>query len=136
MNWIPITDRWPEENVSVLVATDIDVAMARWYLDLDGIEAGQRMWKPVGRGAYGWINDVTHWMPLPEMPQVVADYGHTINLGTEEELKRAIKDDVFDQMFIGLMKRALEMRMAVALRCIKQASPPPQTCPGDSTSTA
>lgn len=51
--WIPVTERLPDEGVRVLVYGGGAVYDARYY-------AGE--WK--------WQAEVTHWMSLPEPPEV------------------------------------------------------------------
>lgn len=61
IEWISVKDRLPEKMQNVLIANkrgvryDIDKG---WY---DG--AG---WARCNKGRYG---NVTHWMPLPELPE-------------------------------------------------------------------
>ena len=57
--WIPVDERLPEIGVSVLVADFGDVHEMAW---------NGRYWVVP---ASGWVGDgVTHWMPLPEPPEV------------------------------------------------------------------
>ena len=61
MQWIPVTERVPEQKVDVLVVMD-DGGMGVDFIDTDG----NWFW------ATGWSEDdpkVTHWMPLPEPPE-------------------------------------------------------------------
>ena len=58
-NWIKITDRQPEDDREVLVVTKSKAG----YRAIDkGYFNGERM---IHRGC----SEVTHWMPLPELPE-------------------------------------------------------------------
>ena len=63
MKWISVEERLPEECVSVLVW--IQDAAASW-----GEQVMFRRGEFV-RYSYGEVNNVTHWMPLPEPPEQV-----------------------------------------------------------------
>lgn len=54
--WIPVTERLPEEDVNVLVAFDDGFIATTCILDGEW-----ELWADAG--------DVTHWMPLPEPPK-------------------------------------------------------------------
>lgn len=59
--WIPVGERLPEEEQDVVVFTNEGTHVAA--LDEDGI------WCP--SHGDGWMfPEVTHWMPLPEPPEV------------------------------------------------------------------
>jgi hypothetical protein len=65
--WIPVSERLPEEDEDVLVMTAegkfASGGMHVASLDEDGV------WYP--SHGDGWeFPDVTHWMPLPEPPEV------------------------------------------------------------------
>ena len=51
--WIPVNERLPDEEVRVL-AYDGDKVFESEY------------WN----GSWEWLADVTHWMPLPNPPEV------------------------------------------------------------------
>ena len=55
--WIPVTERLPEENTAVIVATDRGDAFQCLYA-YDGWD----LWE-------GHIINITHWMPLPDPPK-------------------------------------------------------------------
>ena len=56
--WIPVTERLPEERKWVLIYTEIGrTLVAAWYGD---------GW---GTTSFVALNNVTHWMPLPEPPK-------------------------------------------------------------------
>jgi len=59
--WIPVSERLPERDTAVLVHTDMDGTHAASF---DGEE-----WFCDYGGAWLFPN-VTHWMPLPEPPEV------------------------------------------------------------------
>ena len=61
--WIPVEERLPEENVEVLVSVDENSDDCGYHVCLyRGDE-----WV---RSESGYIFGVTHWMPLPEPPEV------------------------------------------------------------------
>ena len=51
--WIPVSERLPDEEVRVLATDGTDVFDSEYM-----------------RGNWEWLADVTHWMPLPEPPKV------------------------------------------------------------------
>lgn len=55
--WISVKDRLPDEDVRVLVYLDSD----RSYTKIDTDRRFEGKW-------VRWGYDVTHWMPLPELP--------------------------------------------------------------------
>ena len=63
--WISVKDRLPEDDGFYLVYTT-DGFVSEWQVDEFYLDTN-----------YGWIGErfapdwkVTHWMPLPELPQV------------------------------------------------------------------
>lgn len=66
--WIPVTERLPAEGMRVLAASE-GVFSGEAYLSCEGV------W----RRSYGvvWVSlvdvPVTHWMPLPDAPEVTCD---------------------------------------------------------------
>ena len=64
--WIPVSERLPEDYVSVLVFSGMEPFVA-WH----GSETPRWV---TGPGKYVFCNEkykhVTHWMPLPEPPEV------------------------------------------------------------------
>lgn len=57
--WIPVSERLPEDLQSVVIITNDSMTGIVRYLELYGRE---------GFGA--WSEDVTHWMPIPKLPEV------------------------------------------------------------------
>lgn len=57
--WIPVSERLPEDRVRVLGFDGDRVFEAELF-------EGQWIW--VSNKAHNWV--VTHWMPLPEPPEV------------------------------------------------------------------
>jgi hypothetical protein len=51
--WIPVSERLPDEEVRVLATDGTDVFDSEYM-----------------SGNWEWCADVTHWMPLPEPPEV------------------------------------------------------------------
>ena len=51
--WIPVSERLPDEEVRVLATDGTDVFDSEYM-----------------SGNWEWCADVTHWMPLPEPPKV------------------------------------------------------------------
>lgn len=67
-NWIPISDRFPDEEVDVLVCSNGIVAVARFCTHYDG----EKYWG-CSKTISGYDCDldldeklITHWMPLPD----------------------------------------------------------------------
>ena len=59
-NWIPVTERLPEEDVRVLVWLGTgDIT----YTQIDTDRLHKKKWRR-------WTKNVTHWMPLPEPPAI------------------------------------------------------------------
>lgn len=58
--WIPVSERLPEEYVKV-IAFAKDCMNVDWVLPEDLRE--------VGKGAFARLYNVTHWMPLPSIPE-------------------------------------------------------------------
>jgi len=59
--WIPVGERLPEEDVDVLVMTNYGMHVAG--IDEDGL------WN-ASHGDSWQFPEPTHWMPLPEPPEV------------------------------------------------------------------
>jgi len=61
MKWISVKDKLPNEEQRVI-----------YYFKHTGINVGKYMstiYGPCFYGETGWLtDDVTHWMPLPEIP--------------------------------------------------------------------
>lgn len=76
--WIPVEERLPKEYETVLVATDGGVAAAEIRLPDDEYDIDEPWWmvfKDRRERSMSWagfvkLRDVTHWMPLPEPPEV------------------------------------------------------------------
>ena len=66
--WIPVTERLPEDNVDVLVRRKTDCGMRSVAAYRS---SGRDCWT-ITDGDYSEFYDhsVTHWMPLPEPPEV------------------------------------------------------------------
>lgn len=58
--WINVKNELPKNNERVLVALSQDIAMTYTNIDTDRIENGKWV---------RWNKRVTHWMPLPELPE-------------------------------------------------------------------
>lgn len=60
--WIPVTERLPEDMCRAVVWTATEKAMIAIWDGIDWI-APFEFWK-------AWGDEITHWMPLPEPPEV------------------------------------------------------------------
>lgn len=67
--WIPCSERLPEPLQNVIVCTDIKTVTLAWLMGDNWYFAD------TGNGHIEqWgMSDVTHWMPLPEPPEVNSD---------------------------------------------------------------
>lgn len=62
-NWISVKDRLPDECTHVLVYGEFGVSMAFLYGD-------NKHWYIADTEDWDEVREVTHWMPLPEPPEV------------------------------------------------------------------
>ena len=65
MEWISVEDRLPEpeyKQEQVIISCCEGIVIAGWY------DKENRVFKDEHNGA--WVPEVTHWMPLPEAPEV------------------------------------------------------------------
>ena len=60
-SWIPVTERLPEENRRVLVCLSSKVTVVAYLRE--------NIWYVAWNRAA--LNNITHWMPLPEAPKEV-----------------------------------------------------------------
>jgi Lar family restriction alleviation protein len=58
--WVPVKERLPRQGERVLISNGDEVLCGRWF---DG------HWREQGQ-AFSTDLSVTHWMPLPEPPEV------------------------------------------------------------------
>lgn len=73
MNWINIKDQKPEIEKAYLITDGkiIITAFLCWISD----NVDDYTWIPAGGSGYDWewdeidIENITHWMPLPELPK-------------------------------------------------------------------
>ena len=75
MEWVKTSERLPEANVPVLVLFyngDIRVGLIEWeYPSFEETYEAFRYWDDAYNEGADWqYNDITHWMPLPEPPNV------------------------------------------------------------------
>ena len=86
--WIPVTERLPNEYETVLVATDGGVSAGEVRFpdsECDMDEAWWMVFKDRRDRTISWaglvrLSDVTHWMPLPPLPNMGSDGP---NMGSE-----------------------------------------------------
>lgn len=67
-HWIPVTEQLPEDFKAVLVYTPKYLNQFMAYRKDDG----WRVWSPQDNHGVPFINgqgEITHWMPLPELPK-------------------------------------------------------------------
>ena len=60
-HWIPVGERLPEVNEKV-------IALAKDCMNVDWVLPKEL--REVGKGAFARLYNVTHWMPLPKLPEV------------------------------------------------------------------
>lgn len=61
LKWIPVTERLPEKKGDVLVCDTREDFVSTWeYL-------GNGLW--LGNEIIWATEDITHWMPLPQLPK-------------------------------------------------------------------
>ena len=65
--WIPVGERLPEDRVTILAAfNNREILTAKYYKYYEGFGSVENYWR-----IEGWHSgNVTHWMPLPEPPEV------------------------------------------------------------------
>ena len=59
--WIPVSERLPEAYEKV-------IALAKDCMNVDWVLPKEL--REVGKGAFARLYNVTHWMPLPKLPEV------------------------------------------------------------------
>lgn len=65
--WTPVEERLPDTDKDVLVyATTKFIGGSK--IAIDKLEEGEQ--RPIWLYTHGWF-EVTHWMPLPEPPEVI-----------------------------------------------------------------
>ena len=64
--WISVKERLPEKEGAYLIYTDECETLVAWC------EPGG-FWRRSGDLFPMWHDEITHWMPLPEPPVVVAE---------------------------------------------------------------
>ena len=71
--WVSVEERLPEIGTEVLIC---DIFDTRNYMDvwsLEDDEDGDAVWEDKNGNWYS-VDEVTHWMPLPEPPKEGADH--------------------------------------------------------------
>lgn len=65
--WIPVSERLPEDRATILAAfKNREILTATYYKRYEGFGGVENYWH-----IEGWHSgNVTHWMPLPELPIV------------------------------------------------------------------
>lgn len=61
--WINVKDKMPEDGKEVLFS-DSSSIMVGWY------NADKEYWELTDADMIAYAQDVTHWMPLPELPKM------------------------------------------------------------------
>ena len=61
-DWIPVSERLPEDGGIFLVCTGSGAVLLQTYNTDKG-------WSAFGKDPVYWNNINTHWMPLPEPPE-------------------------------------------------------------------
>lgn len=65
-NWVPMTDKRPSKGEYVLIFFPNDAGIQEIYV---GQWDGDTFWVTEDC----WFMSVTHWMPLPEPPQMISE---------------------------------------------------------------
>ena len=73
--WVSIEERLPRECVDVLVTDCYEVGIGYFVKHEDGSWHCVTTLSISEDGEWVSTNDVTHWMPLPEMPDPQEAYG-------------------------------------------------------------
>ena len=67
--WIPVEEQWPKHGSDVLVAYKAGEYLLLGVGEFDGTTVNDEgVTVPYFKGIHGF--EVTHWMPLPEPPEV------------------------------------------------------------------
>jgi len=78
MNWIPVSERLPEEGQDVLIFAREGICsgptVCAASFEKNQFSDSGYSWRPLGVTGYEWEpdysdKDVTHWMPIPEPPK-------------------------------------------------------------------
>lgn len=66
MNWISVKDRLPEIEGEYLAFGYSVFGAARWIVAM--YDPRDKCWYELSSD-WDWTDDITHWMPLPDMPK-------------------------------------------------------------------
>lgn len=73
MKWISTNEKWPKDETIVLIVYKGDIKLGGVFMDYpshEEIYESFQYWDSPDGGA-GWeCWEVTHWMPLPEVPEI------------------------------------------------------------------
>jgi len=67
--WISVKDRLPEDGVEVLITDGENIDVSFCELTYFGDDPNEMEW--FGRISPWHFGNITHWMPLPELPKGV-----------------------------------------------------------------
>jgi hypothetical protein len=74
MKWISVDDRMPEDETPVLIVRngEIRIGEIRWeHPSFEDTYEAFRYWDDPYDDGQSWENfEITHWMPLPELPEI------------------------------------------------------------------
>ena len=66
MDWIPVTERLPEEEERVLIYTKTNITNYGTYTKRYGAFRKEGF---ICHDGFMWLNTASHWMPLPQPPK-------------------------------------------------------------------
>ena len=64
--WISVDDRLPDDSQDILLVVNGARVISGYYAGYNG---AHYVWKASRNGFVFWDDEITHWMPLPELPK-------------------------------------------------------------------